>query len=78
MAYARFGSESDLYVLEDARGFLCCMRCALSDVRETRTTSRSEMIEHMEAHRRAGHKVPDYAFQDLKAEITASGDLVTK
>jgi predicted small metal-binding protein len=78
MAYARFGSHGDVYVHEDVRGFLCCMRCNFSDARETRTKSRGEMIEHLEAHRRAGHKVPDDAIEELRAEITKSGDLVTK
>jgi hypothetical protein len=78
MAYARFSSHSDVYVYEDVRGFLCCMRCDLSDDRETRTKSRGEMIEHLEDHRRAGHKVPDDATAELKVEVTKLGDLVTK
>jgi hypothetical protein len=79
MAYARFQADhSDVYVLEDVRGFMCCMRCALNDRRETRTNTRSEMIAHLEAHLQAGQKVPDYAFEDLKADIAAEGDLVTE
>ncbi len=77
MSYARFGPNSDVYVYEDVGGFLCCMRCDLSDAGK-RTNSRGEMIEHLEAHRRAGHKVPDDATEELKAEVTKSGDLVTK
>ena len=77
MAYARFGAHSEVYVYEDARGFLCCMRCVLSEARETQTKSRSEMVKHLEAHRRAGQKVPDDAMERLKAEIEGSGDVVT-
>jgi hypothetical protein len=36
------------------------------------------MIEHLEAHRRAGHQVPNDAIEELRAEIAKSGDLVTK
>lgn len=78
MAYARFGPHSDVYVYEDVRGFLCCMRCDISDDRETRTKSRGEMIKHLEDHRRAGHKVPDEATDELRAEVAKSGDLITK
>jgi hypothetical protein len=78
MAYARFGRRSDVYVSEDSLRFLCCMPCDLSDTRETRTNSRGEMIEHLEAHRRAGHQVPNAAIEELKAKIAKSGGLVTK
>jgi hypothetical protein len=76
MTYARSGPQSDVYVYEDVRGFLCCMRCDLSDIRETHLKSRNEMIEHLEAHRWAGQKVPDGAIEELKAEIVKSGDVV--
>jgi hypothetical protein len=78
MAYARFGQDSDVYVFEDVGGFLCCMRCQFSESREIRTRSRGEMIEHLWAHRGAGEKVPEHAFEELRAEIAELGDLVTE
>ena len=38
------------------------------------TVSRSEMIDHLLAHRAAGHKVPDYAIERLQKEISEAGD----
>ena len=38
------------------------------------TASRGEMITHLEAHRAAGHKVPEYAFDRLRREIETEGD----
>lgn len=78
MAYARFSPDSDVYVYEDGRGFLCCMRCQLGETDQTRTKSRSEMIKHLEAHRGAGEKVPEDALEKLRAEIAKSGDLITQ
>ncbi len=77
MAYARFSRDSDVYVYEDGRGYLCCMRCQFSETHETRTKSRREMIEHLERHRRAGEKVPDDALEELRVEIAKSGDSIT-
>jgi hypothetical protein len=79
VAYARFTAcGSDAYVYEDVRGFLCCMRCGLSEQGETRLGSRSQMIAHLEAHRRAGQKVPEDAIEELRGELAQLGDLVTK
>ena len=78
MAYSRFRTDgSDVYILEDSRGFICCMRCSLNGELETRTNTRSEMLAHMEAHRKAGEIVPDYAFENLRAEIATNGDLIS-
>jgi hypothetical protein len=77
MAYARFRSEgSDLYIYEDVHGYLVCMRCDLSESKETRTSSRKEMIEHMRAHVNAGHKVPQSAFVELEKDMAEFGDKV--
>ncbi len=38
------------------------------------TTSRQGMINHLLAHRAAGHRVPDRALRRLRAEIEEEGD----
>ena len=75
MAYARFRAEgSNVYVYHDARGFLICVRCRLSEDRETRTKSRKAMVEHLKSHLTAGEKVPQSAFDELEREILELGD----
>jgi hypothetical protein len=75
MAYARFRAEgSDVYVYHDVGGFLICVRCGLSDERETRTTSRKAMVEHLKSHLTAGESVPQSAFDELEREILELGD----
>lgn len=39
------------------------------------THSRSEMIEHLREHQKAGHKVPVSAFDRLEREKAQKGDL---
>jgi hypothetical protein len=75
MAYARFGAEdSGVYGYHDARGFLIGVRCRLSDDRETRTTSRKAMVEHLKSHLSARESVPQSAFDELEREIVELGD----
>ena len=75
MAYARFGRESDLYVYEQADGIVC-LRCKLNESGTTITTTRSEMLRHREEHRRAGDKVPEHAFDELRADMAKDGDVI--
>lgn len=76
MAYARFGAEgSDVYVYEDVTGYFRCARCRLNGD-EWRTNHRSQMIVHLEDHRRAGHIVPDRATNQLAEEIVSLGDSI--
>jgi hypothetical protein len=71
MAYCRFGRDSDVYVFDVEGGVECC-RCRLQEGRWFRAKTHPEMIEHLQAHRAAGHRVPDEALQEL-AEDGASG-----
>jgi hypothetical protein len=57
MAYVRFGRGSDVYVYEQAHS-LVCLVCKLNESGTTITTTRSEMLRHMEEHRRAGIEFP--------------------
>lgn len=36
--------------------------------------TRTEALEHLEAHRAAGHKVPEYAFERLRKELEEEGE----
>lgn len=76
MSYCRF-ADSDVYMFHHvADGFLC-MLCRLdpdADRMGWSTNSRQEAIRHLEAHRQAGHAVPDHAFERLRREIEEEGD----
>ena len=54
------------------------MRCQLGPGFETTTQTRSAMIQHLEAHLNAGHKVPEDALEELRAEIAKLGDAITE
>jgi hypothetical protein len=59
MSFARF-SECDVYLYADVAGYVCCCGCALGDKWDYH--SPEEVVAHMEAHRAAGHAVPDRLF----------------
>lgn len=53
MSYARWGSDSDVYVYAHVGGFIDCCGCARLD-------SIAETVEHMREHVARGDKVPEY------------------
>lgn len=71
MAYVRFCSrsfgayDSDVYVYEHTAGGIHCCSCALQGICFT-TDEPAVMIAHLQAHRDAGHQVPD-----IDAELLA-------
>jgi len=67
MAYCRFGRDSDVYVYEGEHGIECC-RCRLLDVAFFTAAGPAGMMEHLLAHRAAGHRVPDGALRELRDE----------
>lgn len=68
MSYARFGQESDVYVFSDGDR-LHCVWCRLCRAFESAVYAEyPDMIAHLEEHRAAGHKVPDYALERLRQE----------
>ncbi len=77
MSYARFSSESDVYVYASANGGIECSRCRfIADSQEPPRNNavmvdEDEMIAHLEKHRRAGHRVPDDAFDQLRTDRDA-------
>jgi hypothetical protein len=67
MSYCRFGRDSDVYVYEAENGIECC-GCRLLDVAFFTAAGPGEMLEHLMAHRAAGHAVPESALEELRGE----------
>lgn len=88
MSYCRFnggldGEErSDAYIIGTVYGRLECMACRLLPrdgwFDTFSTTSRTEMLRHMQEHRQKKSKVPYRASRRLKREIKELGDEVRK
>ena len=58
---------SDIYIYGFDDDLYCCGNCLLHP--ENKTTllhSKQEIIDHMDAHRAAGHRVPDSAYRILE------------
>ena len=75
MSYCRW-SDGDLYIIHAIHGFLECICCDMEGTDSFCTTSRSEMIGHIEKHRKKGHKVQQRAIDRLIKEIKEKGDKV--
>jgi hypothetical protein len=68
MSYAR-KSYCDVYVFLDVGGQLECCMCDLPDGPSTFVaTTTDAMLAHLDAHRAAGHDVPDETYEGLRAE----------
>lgn len=67
MSFARFGPESDVYVFPHVDGHFECSMCALEDKFSFRSKDAAEFVAHLEDHRKAGHKVPEWTAKDVLA-----------
>ena len=67
MSYARFGPESDVYVLQQTDYKYYCFWCN-SGKHHVEDTPEA-MIVHLEQDKKAGKKVPDYVFDNLREDI---------
>jgi hypothetical protein len=65
MAIARFGDNSDVFVAYADDGRIECNACRLNSRATYRAIDKKSMVDHLEAHIDAGHKVPPEAFEDL-------------
>lgn len=75
MSYCRF-SDADVYLYRSSRGVECSW-CPLHPGITILTFERySDAIAHLDEHVAAGHDVPDYAFDGLRSDMAAEGDLV--
>lgn len=74
MSIARFGCDgSDVYVYQNTEGgYECCGCIFLSEEIVDLATFKTaaELLGHMDLHRRAGHSVPNYVFQQLADEAS--------
>jgi hypothetical protein len=66
MSYARF-SYADVYVYLDVNGYLRCCGCSLDKERWDYETT-ADLLAHLDAHKAAGHDVPDETIELLKAD----------
>lgn len=68
MSYCRAGNESDVYVIAttDKVASWWCVSCSVPN---NFVTSRQEMLSHLQEHKLAGDRVPDYAIARLQREI---------
>jgi hypothetical protein len=65
MSYARL-SHCDVYVFLSVGGHLKCCMCSLGpDITATKT---DDMVAHLDAHRAAGHDVPDDTYTSLRED----------
>lgn len=73
MSYARFGTDSDVYVYDHVDGWLACTICRLNPLGPGRMfpddfqafNSTQEMLDHLAVHIKAGHKVPPSTLSKL-------------
>lgn len=78
MSYCRLTPDSDVYVYRSSAGYVC-HDCTLSGRKfiieatgEVILTTPAEMIAHLELHREAGDRVPQYAMDELEGECDDS------
>ena len=73
MSYCRF-SEGDVYLIAHANGRWSCYLCKMEDGQRIVTLNTlGEVQDHLQAHRDAGHKVPERAFALVREEIALFG-----
>ena len=75
MSYARFGSDSDVYIFAMAikkEGAIVCCECPFmkeTDRNWPQFKGPATMIRHLNKHIKVGHKVPEHTFERLREEI---------
>lgn len=71
--YSRFGADSDVYIFSDEKLGTVCYSCPFDDgevdPRSRTLHNHGEILEHMEQHIGAGHKVPRASIDRVKAEM---------
>jgi predicted patatin/cPLA2 family phospholipase len=71
MTYAKM-FQDDVNVYQHSSGGVICAMCYFCDDTEPyyKAESTQEMIDHLKAHQRIGHKMPDDIFERLLADDT--------
>lgn len=75
MSFAKFSPDSDVYVFGgddvDGNEVYVCYACKFKDDpaegESYKTPSKKAILAHLHAHRAAGHKVQDSAFDEIRA-----------
>jgi len=71
MSYCRWSDESDVYLYAHVAGGWECCGCFLEE--QTTMTTLQDVLDHLQAHRDAGHKVLESAFDRVRSEIEEYG-----
>jgi hypothetical protein len=71
MSYARFSPDSDVYVYMSGDGVFTCCGCKLKDydLNPMWDYGGSRILDHLQEHIEAGHKVPQYCIEAIKEEL---------
>lgn len=70
------GNRCDVYMFESIDKVVECCYCKLAEVNDPTFKKRSGALAHLQRHKEAGHKVPQYAFDRLKKDMSTDGDEV--
>jgi hypothetical protein len=80
VAFARFGTDSDVYCYEEDGGGFICFACELMPPdkgcgRENALLpALAGLLAHLERHLAEGHKVPGYALDEIRAELSSEAE----
>lgn len=72
MSYCRLSDPNcDVYIYVDSNDHFHCCGCPLADGDDFEfvVSTRAQMLQHMNWHVQAGHRVPAHAFKRMRAEI---------
>ena len=70
MSITRLTTDSDVYVYYCDEGVACCFCRLMDDAEIFIAPDKTAAIAHLEEHLTKGHKVPDYAFAELRGGDT--------
>jgi hypothetical protein len=65
MAYCRFSDQSDVYVYQTMEDIFECCGCIIPPKTIRRFETYDLIIEHLNTHKKLGHKVPQSAIDEL-------------
>ena len=67
MSFSRWSENCDVYTYEADEG-LCCCGCRLLG-QSFYTDEIKEFLDHLNSHKEAGHKVPEYLLKIFMQEL---------
>lgn len=76
MSYCRLSADSDVYMYWSTEGSVICFACRLQEWGESQSFSTFQAaLDHLGRHRLWGEKVPECAFEDLRADISSGKEI---